>query len=113
MKNLTLTLLLAISVFLTACKKDKIEVDKEKVFLQVDVPKDTAPGYVSSWAVTLKPDKTAEVIPGGDIVYGGNYEIKGSSLNIKTDQVNFDFDILSATEIKDKKYGVVLRLKEN
>jgi len=111
MKYLTLTLLLAVSVFLTACKKDKIEVDKEKVFLQVDVPKDTAPGYVSSWAVILRPDKTAEVIPGGDIVNVGKYEIKGSSLKIKTDQADFDFDILSATEIKDKKYGVMLRLK--
>lgn len=113
MKNVTLILLLAVSVFLSACKKDKIDVDKEKVFLQVDVPKDTMPGYIGSWSVTLKPDGTAEVVPSGDIVYIGKYDIKGSSLKVKTQYEDFEFDILSSTEIKDKEYGVILRLKED
>ncbi|MFD1257375.1 hypothetical protein ACFQ3S_11255 [Mucilaginibacter terrae] len=112
MKKLALTLLLALSAFLSACKKDKIEVDQEKVFIQKNLPADTTPGYVSAWYLVLKPDGSADIAPGGDIVYRGKHDIKGSLLKVKTDNTTFEFDILSATEIKEKKYGVILWIRE-
>jgi len=112
MKSLTLTLLLAVSVFLSACKKDKIEVNEEKVFIQKNLPPDTTPHYASVWFLVLKPDGTADITPGGDIVYRGKHNIKGSLLKVKTDNTTYEFDILSATEIKDKKYGIILWIRE-
>jgi hypothetical protein len=68
---------------------------------------------LGGWAVRLRPDKTADVIPGGDIVYGGKYDVKGSLLKIKTDGMQFEFDIITDTEIKEKQYGTMLKLREN
>ena len=112
MKNLAFALLLALSVFLSACKKDKIEVDHEKVFTQKDLPQITTPDYASVWQLILKPGGAAEIRPGGNAVYQGKHDIKGSLLKVKTDDTTFEFDILNDTEIKEKKYSVILKLNQ-
>ncbi|RYF73277.1 MAG: carboxypeptidase-like regulatory domain-containing protein, partial [Cytophagaceae bacterium] len=39
----------------------------------------------------------------------GTYKINGKNLKVSTDQMKFDFEILSDTEIKEKQYGTILR----
>ena len=107
----TFIALFIISIFfLSSCKKDQLVVDQEKVFLQTDFKASTNP-YDSGWQLTLKPDGVADILPGGDIWWRGTYKISGSLITVKADNVTYKFEILSKTEIKDKTYGVVLRLK--
>lgn len=101
-----------ITIAAVGCKKDKITVDEEKSFVQVDPPRtvnNTLEG--GSMHVTLKPDGVAEINPGGDILYRGTYKIKGDQLKIKVSDFkdDFEFKILSETDIKEKESGVVLR----
>lgn len=109
MKYQYLIILVAITLFcLNACKKDKLSVDQEKEFWEVDHASMNA--YDGGWRVTLKPDGIADILPSGDIVYGGTYKIRGDQLKIKTDDETFEFKILSDTEIKEKEYGTILKL---
>jgi len=107
----TFIALFIISIFfLSSCKKDQLVVDQEKVFLQVDHGDSGFP-YDSSWHLTLKLGGVAEILPGGDIWWRGTYKINGSLITVKADNVTYKFEILSETEIKDKTYGVVLKLQ--
>lgn len=107
----TFIALLIIAIFLlSSCKKDQLTVDQEKIFSQTDFKASTNP-YDSGWQLTLKPDGVADILPGGDIWWRGTYKISGSLITVKADNVTYKFEILSKTEIKDKTYGVVLRLK--
>lgn len=115
MKNLKLILLAIFGmILLNSCKKDKIEVNETKIYEQMHnkMTSDTTPDYISTWQVTLNPDGSGNVVPGGDIVYPGRYEIKGSLLRVKSGNETFEFDILSDTEIKEKKYGALLQLQQ-
>ncbi|RDC55629.1 hypothetical protein DU508_15230 [Pedobacter chinensis] len=103
--------IIALTIFLNACKKDQLKVDQEKVFLEADFKFDSSFPYNGGWQVTLKPNGKADILPGGDIVWGGTYKISGKNLTIKSDNKTFKFEILSETEIKEKEYGVLLRLK--
>lgn len=115
MKNFKSLVLICLTVILlAACKKGKIEVNETKVFVQAVEPShiNTNP-ELGGWSVRLKPNGTAEIAPGGDIVFSGRYTINGAYLKIKTEYQTFDFDILSETEIKERRYGVLLKLKAN
>ncbi|RZK21443.1 MAG: hypothetical protein EOO86_01015 [Pedobacter sp.] len=102
--------IVAIILFLSACKKDKLSIDQEKRFSEVGFKFDPSFPYNGGWGLTLKPDGVADIAPGGDIYYRGTYKISGKSLTVTSDQNKFKFEILSETEIKEKQYGVVLRL---
>ncbi|MFA6277258.1 MAG: hypothetical protein WC622_10945 [Pedobacter sp.] len=103
-------LLISATLLLSSCKKDQLTVDQEKVFLQVDHGDSGFP-YNSGWHLTLKPDGVADILPGGDIWWRGTYKISGSLITVKADNVTYKFEIVSETEIKDKTYGVVLKLQ--
>jgi len=101
-----------ITIIAVGCKKDKITVDQEKSFLQVDPPRTVNNSLEGgSMHVTLKPGGVADINPGGDILYRGTYKIKGDQLKIKVSDFkdDFEFKILSETDIKEKNSGVVLR----
>lgn len=106
-----IAVLIASILLFSACKKDQLTVNQEKIFLQVDFKATNSSPYNSGWQVTLKPDGVADIIPSGDIIWRGTYEINGSSLTVKTDNQTYQFRIISETEIKEKNSGVVLRLK--
>ncbi|RZK38349.1 MAG: hypothetical protein EOO90_22570 [Pedobacter sp.] len=107
---LTIILLLLI-ITAIGCKKDKLEVNEVKEYSQVDHV--TSNAYDGGWSLTLQPDGTAEIVPSGDIIYRGTYKINGSKIKVRTiqDSGSYIFEIISETEIKEKEYGTVLRLK--
>jgi hypothetical protein len=95
------------------CKKDKIEVNEVREYSEVmqAPPTDLVAGAMQ---LTLKPDGTADIVPGGDISYRGTYKINGSTIKVKTPQNSgsYAFEILSETEIKNKEFGTLLKLKQ-
>ncbi|MGV8877922.1 MAG: hypothetical protein ACOH2A_02700 [Sphingobacteriaceae bacterium] len=107
-----------ISVFLLlsaiGCKKGKLEVKEVREFIE---DKQISPGdvYGGAMHLTLNPDDTADIVPGGDISYRGTYKINGASIKVKTQQNSgsYTFEIISEEEIKSKEYGTVLKLKNN
>ena len=107
--GLTFSVLL-FTFIISGCKKDKLEVTEEKIFSQVDHVS-TNP-YDGGWSLSLRPDGTAELLPGGDIVYGGTYKIQGAKIKVKSEpgSQSFTFIIVSDVEIREKEYGTVLRL---
>jgi len=94
------------------CKKDQLVVNEEKEYSQIDhVPSNA---YDGGWGLTLQPDGVADVIPGGDIYYRGTYKINGATIKVETPQNSgsYTFKIISESEIKEKQYGIILRLKQ-
>ena len=93
------------------CKKEVLMVKESKTFQEMDHVSKRR--FDNGWSLTLKPDGTADILPGGDIYYRGTYIISGNNIKVKTDQGAgpFDFEIISKTEIKEKQYGVRLSLK--
>lgn len=104
------TLFLMLILSIAACKKDEIIVNQEKRFTEVDFQSNQSNPYNGGWALTLLPGGLADIAPGGDVIYRGTYKINGKNITVKTDQFTFKFDIRSETEIKEKKYGIILRL---
>lgn len=102
--------ILTLSIFFCGCKKDQLTINEEKRFAEVGFKPDPSNPYDGGWGVTLKPDGVVDIAPGGDIIYRGTYKISGKNLKISTDQMKFNFEILSDTEIKEKQYGTILRL---
>ncbi len=110
MKLLLFGLLFILATGFTSCKKDKLVIDGEKAFYQKDFVLSNP--IMGGWSLNLRPDGSADVIPAGDIIYRGTYKIKGKSLNVVTNQAgDFNFKIISETEIKEKKYGTILILR--
>ena len=113
MKLVKITCLPAILFMLlfttSSCKKDKLVVNQEKQYAQSNF---TPSEYNGGWMLTLKPDGVAEVLPTGDIYYRGTYKINGSKISVKTQQNSgsYNFEIISDTEIKEKEFGVLLKL---
>jgi hypothetical protein len=111
-RNAPLLILFIIGLLLSACKKQLV-VDDEKIYHQANFKFDPSMPFNGGWQVTLQPNGNAVILPGGDIMYNGNYKIKGKSLSIKTtDGQKFEFEIISPTEIKDKTYAVYLILSQ-
>lgn len=100
------------SLFILAgCKKDQLTIDQTKEYREVGhVPMDA---YDGGWRLTLQPDGVADVNPGGDIVYRGTYKINGSRIKVETpqDAGSYTFEIISETEIRERKSGVMLELR--
>lgn len=94
------------------CKKDQLVVNEEKVYSEVGVGSN--PSSLGGWGLSLRPDGTADIVPGGDIAYRGTYNINGASIKVKTEQNSqtYTFKIISNTEIKEAKYGTVLKLRQ-
>lgn len=104
-----------------SCKKDKVEerkteiskteLNQAKSFTQID-PIPVHPQV--TWSVLLRSDGSADIAPGMDTMEKSTYNIKGNSLTVKTNRgISYEFEILSATDIKLKDgNGVVLRWKK-
>lgn len=101
---------MSVLLFAAGCKKDRISVDQVKQYSEVGHVSMNA--YDGGWGLTLQPDGVADLTPGGDIVYRGTYKINGSKLKVTTTQNSgsYTFEIISDTQIREKKYGVILEL---
>ncbi len=95
---------------LNSCKKDQLNIDREKNYVQIEPKVQVSNPYFGGWYITLYPDGVADINPGGDIVYRGTYKISGSSLKVKTDYNSYKFKIISTTDIRFDEYNIVLRL---
>lgn len=112
MKNIYILTALFIGInILIFCKKDQLNIDREKTYVQNEPQPIVANSYFGGWYLTLYPDGVADINPGGDIVYRGTYKISGSSLKIKIEQDSYKFRIISSTKISYDKYNMVLQLK--
>jgi hypothetical protein len=114
LKVIFLPLALCLFILLTvSCKKEKLDVNEVKEYFEVleKAQSDLAGGAMQ---LTLNPDKTVDFVPGGDISYRGTYKISGSKIKVKTQQNSgsYIFEIISETEIKNKEFGTLLRLKQ-
>lgn len=91
--------LLAIMISFCACEKDAFKVKTEKHFKErVVLPEGRSGGGM---ALTLKPNNSAILIEGGDLVALGGYQIKGKILIVKIDEVKeYIFTIISEQEIQ-------------
>ena len=94
-------LFLLLSSFL-GCKKEKLVINMDKEFLQID-PKPTTSMYGGMWVLRVKLDGTANIVPGGDISFKATYQIKSSTMKVVTDYKTFEFSVLSRTKIKEKE----------
>lgn len=103
--------MLFVLLSLTACKKDAITVDQEKVFVQSNASKPTDPILGTSMNLTLKPGGKANILPGGDIVYQATYKIKGDKIEVKAEMINqkFKFTVISESELHGE-HGEILTL---
>ena len=101
---------LMLILFLYACKKDQLIVDHDKHFISTDHKVDINNPFDGGWGLKLSSNGVAQLTPSGDIYYVGTYKINGKNITVKTDQQTFKFEILSETEIKEKKYGILMRL---
>jgi len=113
LKGNCLPMVLFLFILITnGCKKDLLIVNEEKEYLQVNHVPNNA--YDGGWSLTLRPNGVADVLPGGDIVYRGTYKINGSKIKVKTEQNSgsYTFEIISETEIKEKEFGTLLKLKQ-
>ena len=61
--------------------------------------------------LTLEPDGTASINPGGDIVFRATYNISGNKISVQVQQTNtkYKFTIISDEEISNEN-GVILKL---
>lgn len=93
-----------------SCKKDQLTINKETTYVQADLV--AGQPSLGGWSITLRPDGTVDIVPGGDIAYRGTYKINGSTIKVKTSQNSgsFNFTIISTTEIKENQYGTRLKL---
>jgi len=95
---------------LAACKKDALKVDTEKYYVQASSAPvtDLLGGGMS---LTLKPNGTADINPGGDIVWSGTYNISGKKITVKVPDINikYNFTIVSNDEIHGEN-GQILKL---
>lgn len=109
MKKLTLLslFLLSVSMFFYSCK-DTLDINVEKTFVQQAATGNSL-GF-GGMILKLYPDKTADILYGGDIYYKATYSIKGSKLKVKEGDNTTEFNIISPTELgyEDK----ILRLTE-
>jgi len=108
MKSLYFLLLMIVSI--SACKKDALEVKQEKEFIQVTLQPatDLAGGGID---LILKPDGTANINPGGDIVWSATYDISGKKITVTVQQTNskYKFTVISDEEIHGDG-GEILKL---
>ncbi|MEP6612739.1 MAG: hypothetical protein ABJA76_12665 [Mucilaginibacter sp.] len=104
-------LLMFIAVLsLNACKKDALEIKVEKTYAQAR----TAPAtdlVEGGITLTLKPDGTAGINPGGDIVWSSTYDISGKKITVKVRDLNttYKFTVISDEEIHGE-HGEILKL---
>lgn len=112
MKNTikNLSVLLLIILCMGACKKDALQVNEEKEFIQVNAA--TATDLVGGGVdLLLKPNGIAGINPGGDIVWNATYDISGNKLPVKIKETNtkYQFTIISDEEIHGQN-GEILKL---
>nr|WP_068886919.1 hypothetical protein [Pedobacter panaciterrae] len=83
----------------SACKKDLISVKTEKSYRE---PQTVSEGeWYTGMVLTLRPNRTATLILGGDAACEGRYDIKGAKLTFKmsTQKEKYSFTIISEQEI--------------
>lgn len=104
-------LILSIFIFTTlSCKK--LEIEETKHFYQKDFVL-TNP-IMGGYSLTLNPDKTADIVPSGDIMYTGNYKQSGGKIIVTTREgKKYEFKVISDTEIEEKESGIRMILSAN
>lgn len=117
MKNIAFKLIacaLLLTVFcFTACKKDALKVNEEKHYVQTNAQTPSDPLLGTATDLTLKPNGRANILPGGDIVWTGDYDISGRKLTVTVAELNtkFLFTIISEEELHGE-HGEVLKLQK-
>lgn len=116
MKNITCKLIacvLLLTICFTACKKDALKVNEEKRYAQTNAQPPTDPILGTAVHLTLKPNGRADILPGGDIVWAGSYDISGTKLTVKVDELDmkFRFTIVSEEELHGEN-GEILKLQK-
>jgi hypothetical protein len=81
----------------TSCKK-ALDINVDKTYVEEGVSASSL-GFGGIW-VTLMPDGKADLLPGGDIVERGTYEINGKNLTVTLSDQTFKFFIISDTELR-------------
>ncbi len=96
------SVILLFIITIGGCKKDVLTVNEIKTFQEIDHVSEYR--FDSEWSLTMKPDGTADILPGGDIYYRGDYKISGNNIKVTTEQNagSFDFEIISVTELSEK-----------
>jgi hypothetical protein len=96
----SILILLFLSLTFSACKKDAISVESEKVYSE-NLPVVPGGWGSSSMSLTLRPNGTATLIEGGDMASEGKYKIRGHQIIFKTGSYSDDwkFTIVSEQEI--------------
>lgn len=88
-------ILLTVLLSFGACRKDAISVKNEKHYTE---------RVTNGMSLLLKPNGSAELIEGGDMVSKGNYKIKGNKLTLRSSNQSsdFNFTIISEQEIQSE-----------
>jgi hypothetical protein len=105
-------ILLMLGLFFSACKKDQLNVDVEKTYVDKS-HKGSGTFYDNPFTLKLSPGHIADILPSGDIMNRGSYKINGDKIKVKSEIGNFEFKIISPTELKDLTYGKTLSLISN
>jgi hypothetical protein len=94
-----------------ACKKDAIQIIEDKHYSQINAPLVADPQYTTAISLTLKPNGTGYIAPGGDIMHEMTYDVSGKKITVKlSDKYKYRFDIISDQELHGPN-GEVLKLQ--
>lgn len=108
-------LMLLVLLSLSACKKDALTIDAEKIYVQSNAAKATDPMFSNALYLSLKPDGIAGINPGGDIIYQASYKIKGDKITVSVTDFNmkFKFIVISDSELHGENGEVLTRSNLN
>ncbi|WP_158825721.1 hypothetical protein [Mucilaginibacter lacusdianchii] len=107
----SLLLFLCMCLWLSSCKKDALQVEEEKEYLQTNASPIVDPMFSTATHLLLKPGNIAYINPGGDIMWDATYKISGKKLTVKMKDSDsqFKFTIVSEEELHGQD-GEVLKL---
>lgn len=116
MKNITYKLIictLLLTICFTACKKDALKVNEEKRYIQTNAQPPSDPILGTAVHLTLKPNGRADILPGGDIMWAGDYDVSGRKLTVNVAELNtkFRFTIINKEELHGEN-GEILKLQK-
>lgn len=111
-KKITIGLIFLI-LPIAACKKEVLEVKKDKTYIQGNPPRPATPGVNTGTILTLKRNKKANITPSGDKIYPGTYIIRSRTLIVKVPILDQDFtyNIISDTTLQSDN-GATLFLQK-
>ncbi len=107
MKKIILFSLIIIGIY--ACKKDKITVNENKTFEEINVSPSSDPMYSNAMIVLLTPNGTGGLSFGSDAIMPATYKITGKTLKIYQNNKTYKLHIISESELQYQ--GKILRLR--